>query len=472
MKNSLLCLMFGFFLITTSLQAQYDEAPNALSVKRTFVNFDFPINGDLFTTDFYSPGLEVEYIRSIGQFFNLALPVKVSEVRLPVDENKVLAADVMASVDLLIQAKYFEKDARFNPYAFGGIGMQFVNMENNLMFPVGIGLNIRILPHVYLTGQTEYRFSTQDFRANIQHGLGMTVILGAYEGEPEDRDGDGVDDLTDQCPDEIGLAALMGCPDRDGDGIADKDDNCPDVAGVEALMGCPDADGDGITDADDECPTTAGLANMNGCPDSDGDGIKDSEDDCPTAAGTTALGGCPDSDGDGIKDSEDKCPDQAGTADNDGCPFKDTDNDGVKDEEDKCPTSAGPASNDGCPEITVEDKEKLEFATQAVEFETGSAIIRQESYAVLDDIVDILNRYPDYNMSIGGHTDSIGSSGTNQTLSENRAKACYDYLVSKGINANRMSWAGYGESQPIADNRYKDGRQKNRRVVFDVYLVE
>ncbi|MBK7873276.1 MAG: OmpA family protein [Saprospiraceae bacterium] len=94
------------------------------------------------------------------------------------------------------------------------------------------------------------------------------------------------------------------------------------------------------------------------------------------------------------------------------------------------------------------------------------------SFEVLNQIVDILKRYPDYKMRIGGHTDSVGSSSTNQTLSEARAKACYDYLISKGIEASRLSFTGYGETKPIADNRYKDGRDKNRRVEFDIYLNE
>jgi len=88
----------------------------------------------------------------------------------------------------------------------------------------------------------------------------------------------------------------------------------------------------------------------------------------------------------------------------------------------------------------------------------------------MDQVADILSRYPNYNCSIGGHTDSVGNSASNQKLSEKRAKACYNYLVGKGISGSRLSYTGYGETQPIAENKFKDGREKNRRLEFNVYL--
>lgn len=236
------------------------------------------------------------------------------------------------------------------------------------------------------------------------------------------------------------------------------------------MKGCPDSDNDSIADKDDKCPNEAGPASNLGCPiaDTDGDGIADPDDKCPEVAGTIALAGCPDGDGDGIADGEDDCPDVAGLAKFKGCP--DTDRDGVVDKADRCPTTPGPASNNGCPEIEEEDKEVLEFATRAVQFETGKAALKRESYGVLDQIVDILNKYPNYYLTIGGHTDSVGSSAINQRLSEKRAKACYDYILSKGVAAKRISYAGYGETQPIADNMNREGRKLNRRTEFNIFL--
>ena len=77
---------------------------------------------------------------------------------------------------------------------------------------------------------------------------------------------------------------------------------------------------------------------------------------------------------------------------------------------------------------------------------------------------------PDYRLKINGHTDNSGEDKTNQALSERRAKTCYDYLVSKGIAANRVTSAGFGETKPVADNKTSAGRKQNRRVEFELFF--
>lgn len=115
-----------------------------------------------------------------------------------------------------------------------------------------------------------------------------------------------------------------------------------------------DRDGDGIVDSLDKCPDEKGVIQYDGCPvpDSDNDGVADDMDECPTIAGTVQHKGClpGDKDGDKINDDEDKCPDLPGVARYDGCPVKDTDGDGVDDDDDKCINIAGSLLNFGCPE--------------------------------------------------------------------------------------------------------------------------
>ena len=84
----------------------------------------------------------------------------------------------------------------------------------------------------------------------------------------------------------VAAAAVVPDPDRDGDGIIDKNDACPDVKGPASLNGCPDTDGDGIIDRDDQCPTEFGTAALSGCPvkDADGDGIMDADDHVPNCS--------------------------------------------------------------------------------------------------------------------------------------------------------------------------------------------
>lgn len=289
--------------------------------------------------------------------------------------------------------------------------------------------------------------------------------IASVKGCP-DTDLDGVKDSKDACPEIAGDAKYSGCPDSDGDDVADHQDNCPDTPGVRRFRGCPDTDEDGIPDPTDICPTIAGIAALDGCPDSDRDGITDADDACPELFGIAAANGCPDTDGDGIIDTEDACPEQPGTSAMNGCP--DTDGDGLHDANDACPTNAGPASNNGCPEISQEDLSTLELAMSNIRFETGRDILLSASNRILDEIAEIMSRYSDYSLKISGYTDNVGSEVSNQNLSERRATVCLNYLANKGVARNRMSASGYGETNPIADNKTVAGRARNRRTEFQL----
>jgi outer membrane protein OmpA-like peptidoglycan-associated protein len=107
---------------------------------------------------------------------------------------------------------------------------------------------------------------------------------------------------------------------------------------------------------------------------------------------------------------------------------------------------------------------------RAVQFETGSAVLKPESYSILNQIVAIMNRYPAYQLRIVGHTDNVGDAKRNQELSETRAAACYEYLVAQGARTTRMTYAGFGEDYPIAPNSTATGRTLNRRVEFDLLV--
>tara|TARA_R110002072_G_scaffold22615_1_gene79318 strand:+ start:147871 stop:149259 length:1389 start_codon:yes stop_codon:yes gene_type:complete len=261
-----------------------------------------------------------------------------------------------------------------------------------------------------------------------------------------------------------GVMFKFGGKDTDGDGIFDQDDECPETPGLPEFNGCPDTDGDGIEDRNDACPNTPGLAEFNGCPDTDGDGIADPQDACPTVAGLASMNGCPDADGDGITDADDQCPNEAGPKANNGCPYEDKDGDGVLDKDDECPDVPGTVANNGCPEVTVEIIKQLNDYSKTILFDLGKSTIRQESYAVLQNIADIMKEYPSANFVIEGHTDSQGSDSLNQRLSNDRAASVRQYLTTIGMSGERLTSIGYGESRPIATNATKAGRQQNRRV--------
>lgn len=277
--------------------------------------------------------------------------------------------------------------------------------------------------------------------------------------EPADRDGDGITDDVDQCPDEPedidGFEDENGCPDPDNDGdtVLDIDDKCPMVAGDPANEGCPveDRDGDGIPDAADQCPDIP--EDLDGNEDTDG---------CPEEEVV-------DQDGDGILDPDDACPLEPGTVENRGCPLRDRDGDTVTDDIDQCPDVPGTPPT-GCPTrvLVVKTDNKIEIKKQIL-FDTGKASIKRgTSFEILDQVASVMKSNPGIKVVIEGHTDSRGKADYNLKLSDDRAASVRDALVERGVVEERMESIGYGESKPIASNRTRKGRAANRRVEFNI----
>ena len=247
--------------------------------------------------------------------------------------------------------------------------------------------------------------------------------------------------------------------DRDGDGYLDNVDRCPDEP--ENFNGFQDEDG---------CPDD---------PDTDADGVPDSVDSCVLEPedkdGYLDDDGCPDIDNDldGILDSADKCPNDAedpdGYQDGDGCPDLDNDGDTVPDLKDQCPNSVGSADKEplGCPTralVMVTDCEVK--ITQQIHFAYDKATIRKDSHAVLDAVVETLQKNPNIKLEVQGHTDNRGSAAYNKGLSDRRANAVMQYLTAHGIAKDRLTAAGYGLERPIVPNSSPQNMALNRRVQF------
>jgi outer membrane protein OmpA-like peptidoglycan-associated protein len=354
----------------------------------------------------------------------------------------------------------------------------------------------------------------------LHAGVGTGVVGGLGAPEPRvfagavwapnysDRDKDGIPDAVDQCPDEPedkdGFKDGDGCPDPDNDAdtIPDTQDKCPNQAEdfdqFEDDDGCPEADNDkdGIDDLHDACPNDPEDHKPpkpdDGCPatktDTDGDGIPDATDKCPNEPedkdGFQDDDGCPDpdNDNDGIPDNFDNCPndpeDIDGFEDTDGCPDPDNDKDGVPDKQDKCPnepeTINGFQDDDGCPDAGPPPKVKLDPAKKQIVildkifFDTNKATIKPVSFALLDQVAQVLRGHNELKVEIQGHTDAQGDMELNIKLSKERAESVRTYLIKKGIEPSRMISAGYGPTVPIADNKTKAGREANRRVEFHI----
>jgi outer membrane protein OmpA-like peptidoglycan-associated protein len=454
MRKILSVIAAGF--LSLSSQAQHTQG-----IGIHFGGYDFygPQTGDYFLTDQYSykfndgkgaydtsiksrlmwkPMVKVSYWWNINKMFDVNTSLSLANLEYPTsdddtvyvikykydiggarNEQLLIEWDVRLNYNILPRDKWIA-----SPYLFAGLNASYHDIFFGADIPLGLGVNINLTKKkdLSLNIESAYKVAVTDHDVNhLQHSIGVIYWFKPGYKVPK-----------------------------------------PEPAPAPIM----DTDNDGIEDAEDQCPTIAGPAQFNGCPDSDNDGVSDKDDACPLVAGLAQFKGCPDSDGDGIPDNEDKCPYVAGTADRQGCPAPDRDKDGFTDDVDKCPDSYS-LTNQGCPEISKSVVMQIDKAAKAIFFETGKATIKKNSYKSLDAVVEVLKSDPTLFADIEGHTDNVqAKSFTNQELSQRRAEAVRDYLVSKGINSDRLTATGFGETHPIADNNTAQGRAVNRRTVI------
>jgi OmpA-OmpF porin, OOP family len=352
-----------------------------------------------------------------GSFVNY--PFKTSSGIAPTGQSKfLLEADAGINIKLLTDEHFFV------PYINAGIGASmYAGSYFAAYIPLGVGLQFNLGEGSFINTQFNYRTEVSALSTrHINYSIGFSAPL------------------KDRKPEPVIVAPPPPPPaplDTDGDGIFDNVDKCPTVPGIAKYQGCPvpDTDGDGINDDNDKCPKVKGIAKYDGCP-------------------------IPDTDKDGINDEEDKCPTVAGLARYQGCPIPDTDGDGINDEEDKCPTIKGTRENNGCPNLNFEAKD--------IKFTVNSAKLTEPSKKELDKGVVILKENTALKISIEGHASTTGNDKINEPLSVKRANSVKDYLVTQGVDKDRLSAVGFGSKKPVADNKTRAGRMANQRVEFKV----
>ncbi|MEO5651017.1 MAG: thrombospondin type 3 repeat-containing protein, partial [Ginsengibacter sp.] len=295
--------------------------------------------GNAFKLSRMNPGLAINYLSVVSNRIDFVGTLGGSFVEYPIEgmapsgRNKFLL-ETTAALNLKLLSDHYW----VTPFIDLGVGGSKYGKRFAAFLPVGLGLQVNIVDEAFLLINSQYRIPvTENASYHFYNSIGVAGIISAKK-EP--------------APKAVEIPVVM---DRDGDGIVDSLDACPDVAGLAALQGCPDRDGDGVADKDDKCPDVSGLAKYQGCP-------------------------IPDTDKDGINDEEDKCPNVPGVARYQGCPVPDTDGDGVNDEDDKCPNEVGVASNFGCPVIDVVIVEKVNKAAQNIFFATNSYKLIAKSY--------------------------------------------------------------------------------------------
>jgi outer membrane protein OmpA-like peptidoglycan-associated protein len=148
----------------------------------------------------------------------------------------------------------------------------------------------------------------------------------------------------------------------------------------------------------------------------------------------------------------------------------DSDGDGVNDDTDQCVDKPGTVENKGCPPIKAELVKRILFVAHNIQFRNNSRKLTGSSLSSLLELADTLNSNPDLELTVEGHTDNSGSAEYNQILSEQRAAEVKKVLVSMGIPQERISTRGFGDTQPIGDNKTRKGKAINRRVVLRLHV--
>jgi outer membrane protein OmpA-like peptidoglycan-associated protein len=359
------------------------------------------------------------------------------------------------------------------PFLLGGVGTMGVRSpvrelsdDFDTVVHVGVGAKIglgdRFALRVEGRGLRAPRADSDDGVNHFAALLGASMILGSTRRERPvtlDLDADGIADAADACPRRAGIAP-DGCPeppDRDRDGLADADDRCPVAAETENEFededGCPDElpdrDGDRLVDRKDSCTDEP----------EDADGFQD-EDGCPDD----------DNDGDRLSDRDDRCPLEAGPAANQGCPDADRDADSVVDRIDNCPQQAGQPQHQGCAsrQFVAIEPDRLRLL-DPITFTTNQTHIRRRSLRVLDNVAAVLGQHTELtSIRIAGYTDDRGGAAHNKQLSQGRAEQVKQYLVGRGVAAERLEAVGHGEERPIQPNTRAAGRALNRRVELEI----
>ena len=438
MKQKLTLLLAVAIFCTGAFAQQNWAAPKKGSLGGIHFNFaDFnapsgiknPLTGKVYSSiKNMSKGISFSYWKGLTSKIDFSTKINAmfhnyNIIHYGLSDKTELGLELEPTINI----RPVKDNAKLAPFLTAGVGAGYYTGHFGAYIPAGLGLQLNWSGVTYLFLQTQYKFSLTEkvLDDNLFYSVGLAENLGKKR--------------------EVVIAPPPPPPvveapkDRDGDGVIDVNDKCPDIKGLASLQGCPDADGDGITDADDKCPDVKGLTKYNGCP-------------------------IPDTDKDGVNDEVDKCISVSGVARYQGCPIPDTDNDGVNDEEDKCINEAGPASNFGCPVIAQAVIDKINYAAKNIFFATGSSKLLPKSFKSLNEVAKIMAADASLKLDIDGHTDNVGDATKNQALSEARAEAVKAYLTSKGVDESKMTAVGHGQDMPAETNKTAAERAKNRRV--------
>jgi OOP family OmpA-OmpF porin len=460
-----------------------------------------------------------------GMGFRLALGKALSEkwnfeVGLAGSSHDALNRDKLKfqSIDVGVM-RVFYRDAPVNPYITVGLGQLQTRIpgtrDADFFVKYGVGVMADLAKNVDKGTNVQVRGEIAGRRADASAssdptdyllGVGLLYSWGGKIAPkaPLDSDADGVPDDMDKCPGTAPNTPVdaNGCElDSDGDGVVDSKDKCPGTprgTKVDA-DGCPvdgDADGDGVKDSKDQCPGTPAGSKVNDVGCEIGEIIlrgvvfeTGKADITPTSAlilDSVAAGaaGRPGTKVE-IRGHTDDVGSEALNMDlsrrraeavkaylvSKGASAADLTTVGLG-EMQHITSNDTPENREQNRRVTLQflDVSRLppgeELTLRGVTFRTGSAQLTAGDRLIIDSVVGYVQSRPTYAIQVRGHTDDRGNDDANLKLSEARAKAVADYLVSKGVDAGRISSIGLGETEHVAPNDNEAGRSQNRRVTL------
>lgn len=414
MKVVRTCLA-GILLLPASLFGQKNDPVQAPTFGVHFLYNDFKTAAAIRSTSLsavlrdktyarikdMTPGIALNYIQGLSSRFDISVMLAGSFPDYPREDGSLLGENsLLLEADLSVRGKMFSENYWVSPYLQLGAGLSKYKNYWGAFIAAGMGIQVNLPKEFYLIINSQYRIPVTE-KTVSDHLFYSLGIAGNIRKKAKP--------VVKTMP--VPVIQKPVVQDRDADGIVDSADLCPDKPGIALFKGCPDLDGDSIPDNLDKCPAIYGLLRL------------------------------------------------------EGCPVPDTDRDGFNDEVDSCVTVPGVAAFKGCPAPDREEMQRtLNIAAENIFFATGKYELLPASFAALDTVVNIMKRDGELQLSIEGHTDNVGDAEKNKVLSEQRARAVFDYINKKGIDASRLMSMGYGEERPRDTNATADGRSRNRRV--------
>ncbi|MCH9028514.1 MAG: OmpA family protein [Bacteroidetes bacterium] len=509
LSNKLVSLITVTLLISaaSNINAQFNDYTSKLGIQINGLLPDTEFDKDLRPDD---ADLKLSYLGRVFLRFEFFTEVIETEIGAGfgqlqgVDFDNNLWRTNLIPIDLRLIFSPFDMDI-WNPYAYGGVGALYFNIDKppsdpyfnatesdgwTTMFPVGGGFEIGLSNEIILDISGGYTFTLTDDLNGYNNkknndgyfnlAMGLTFVNGSGQS---DKDMDG---LTKR--EEIDLGTDPNNPDTDGDGLKDGEE-------VRTYKTDPlnaDTDADQLQDGAEVIVHKTNPLNA----DSDNDLLQDGEEvltyktdplDADTDDDTLADGKevnkyktdplSADSDKDLLSDGDEISKYNTNPL------LADTDGDGLLDGEEVNQYKTDPLNvdtdggtvddftevNRGTDPLDPEDdviKIDVPIVLEGITFATGKSDITPESARVLEGALKTMTTYPEIIVEISGHTDDVGSSASNQKLSQRRADSVREWLILRGVDPNRLYAKGYGEENPIVPNTSKENRRGNRRIEF------